>query len=355
MKSFNLLWKFLKVFFKKHNFIYYLDNSLLVRVLLPPKESDKYKRSIKKLKRLGITKSFERIMTYKLLIIIFTFSLLISFNIYYTSYANKQSLLVNNDTSTVSLSNLTSKNNTNNDTNMLIIRKTIELEPNYKRLIKENKNQELINIIFKAEDYYNIKDTTGDFTKNIFLKFYNASNVKLHLINIVLFFLISILMSGVINIYFMIISSIRQAKVEKEFKLMELITIILIKNSDITVEEILNVQRDYTTLLKDQYKKCLIEYPRSKIGAIDKLIKDVDNDEFNMFMSIVKENLKSDSETNIKLLEAQKNLNYELDEERYREKLNKYSIFYTVLSFQIWFIALVALFYPVLSHIKNSF
>lgn len=347
-----------KIFIKKHNLFEFLDKSFIVqKILIPPKKSIGYKKGVQKLKRAGILTSLERIATYRLLIMIITFTTLIIGNIYYISIANQQTLLgtSTNNSSTFNFSNIGPSNASQNDLKTLIIKKTIELEPSYKKLLSHNQNQELVNAILKVEEDLNVKDKDGTLTKEIFTTFLTTSKINLKIMNIIMFLLVSFLMPSTINFYVMVITTIRQTKIEKEFKLMELITIILIKNGDITVEEILNVQRDYSKLLKEQYNKCLIEYPFDKKGAVENLIKSVGNEEFNTFMSLIKENLKGDRETNIKLLEAQKDLNYELEEEKYRGKINKYSLIFTILSFPVWILAALTLFIPVFKYISTSF
>lgn len=342
----------LKIFISKYNLLRLIDNSLLVKSLALNKESEAYKNEVIKLKKLRIEATYERIMTYRILIFIITFILLISINKHYISYENQ--VFINGKNQEFSSSTIIPENNQEDLVTQKIIKETSKICPKYNTLIKEQKYQELVNCIREAEGKLDISDNDGKLTKTIFEKFLDNSKHRINFINIILFLLISILSTSVVNIYLKIIGIIHGARIEREINLMQLITIVLIKSSSISIEKLINIQNRYTKYLKKEFKDCLIHYPINREEAINQLITEVGNEDFAMYMSLIRDILTGDRETSIQLLEAQKNLSFEINRENYKTKVSKYSLLFTFGSFPLFILAIVILFIPIFIYIKGS-
>jgi hypothetical protein len=348
MGDFNLKNKARSEKLKRLNIMALLDRSIFVKILCPPKDSLSYENIKNRLKRLEIEKTPERIASYKFLIMVVTFFILLVLNF---SYINSENNKVIHGESTLSFSTMDSNENNAEKLYQSIMQETIK-KYDYKNLINNGQYQELVNSIRRVEESMSISDNSGDITKAVFDKFIGLQNNKVHLQNILVFILISFISSSLVNVYLAVLTNIKDNEIYKEFKTLELLTIILIKNTDISVKRLLEIHYQRSKILKPYYKKCLATYPAKKEEAINELMRSVGNESFSEFMSLILDNMKGDKDVNNKLLEANKNLGYELDEEDYIKRLSGVSKIFTIISFPSWILAILLLFVPVFVSIK---
>lgn len=335
-----------------------LEKALIIKLLIPEKGSEKYKISQKNLKKLNLNVTVERVVFYKLLLIIVSFILLMMGYNYYLNQKENELIFFADTTSKKSLlgdmSEVRNNDKIKDEVVQQILINTIELQPDYKTLIDNSQFDILASSIKKSELQLGVNDDTNELAKKTMERFLMIANNKLNPTVVMLLFLVSVLSSSLVNLYLYVNTILLNNKIESEFRLLELLTLVLIKNSTISVDYILFKLRDYSKVLKPYFNDCLVIYPYDRNKAIENLISEVSNPEFTKFMFLIQQNLTSDRETNVKLLESQKNLRTEIAEERYKAKVNKLSKTYALISFPIWGFALALLFIPILLYVSKN-
>jgi hypothetical protein len=343
---------------KSNSLIQLLDNSFIVKKMCPTDE-EAYKRTEQNLKRINI-RSVERVYSYKIIVMLIV--AIISVFIYSQYLLNQKSIIIDGSSLNSGISSSSSINYSGNDTSAHqneiineILRKSIYLEPSYNNYISNNQFQHIATIIKKSELALNIDDTDNSLAKGTMQKFLDIEiNTSINPMVILVIMIITLLSSKIVNYYCDMKNLIRKSKIEKEIQLLELLTLIFIKNSDISVLKLLLKLTKYSKSLKPYFIRCLNTYSADPIGSIDSLIEEVSTEDFTLFMFLIQQNLISDTNTNIELLTSQKNSSFTMADERYKRKLNRFSKIFTFLSFPLWLIAMALIFLPLLQYINIS-
>ena len=140
--------------------------------------------------------------------------------------------------------------------------------------------------------------------------------------------------------------ALQKVKIDDEINLIEMLTFILVKNTNINIEEILRKQQSYSKILYQYYQECLNLYPIDSELAIKNLEKNIGSQDFSDFMFYIKANLTTDRTTNMKLLETYKNLRYEILIEKNTKNNDKKSRLLLYLSLLVTTISLIVMFAP---------
>lgn len=332
-----------------------IDKSLLVKVILP-RDENKYRKSNKNLKRLGFDYGIERVETLKILLCIVFFVIFFILNIYYVndSITKKIKEYIDDDVEASIGNNLSYKADSKLSEEERIIIKEIYNDPVGLKLIKKREYQELAYMIKKIETDFDIPDDNNIIATSIIEKFISLSDYKLKPHIIVLYFLVSVLISSYsINFYFNIKNMIYQAKIDNEIRRLNLLTVVLAKNTNMPVKELLTRLSCHSKVLKPYFEDCLSIYQIDDIYAINTLMEEVDNPSFTKYMSLIQQNLISDRDTNIRLLESLRVLEQEISGEKDARKTDNKSLLYTVLSFPLIMTALFLIFIPIFSYVRR--
>ena len=332
---------------KKINIKRYIEKSKVIKSLSPKEEN--YRKTQQNLKKLNIGTSIEMMVFFKILVILFSFSVYLMFSRYLILQKEKEIINGVNRNRNVYGATITNEKSV---IEQKILIKTIESVP-YKELIRNNELQQLHNDIKKIENEELVEDIDNSISKKVMQSLIEIFNLKIGISNIIIGFLGSLLFSNVINLYIRLRINFFEAKVESEICLMEMLTFILIKSNNVSVEEILKKQRDYSKLLKPYYNKCLEMYPNDQIKALNLLKQSIDNSDFSKFIFLIEKNLTTDRDTNLKLIEANKNLRHELMEEREKKKHDKKSIYLTLVSLPVLLLCYAILFGPIIYYVKS--
>lgn len=314
-----------------------------------------YKKYRNELFKKKINMTVDQVVSTKIIFSILSFILLITLMFYYKQVKTNE--ILNSNIAVQSKNLIGEKQNTVSENQSIVnavITETIN-NVNYKKVLKKKKYNELMSSIKNIENNLSIEDNDNAVSKEVFSILFKAyEKGRWTLSNIVLIFLISILSTKLVDIVFSIHSAFIETKVIAEINLIEILTYILVKNTKLSVEELLRKQRDYSKILRPYYDNCLSMYPYSSEKAIDLLKEQVNNKDFNKFMFLIEELLTTDRKTNVKLLEAHKNLQSELIQDRNKIKDDKKSMILTIVSLPLIFIAYVTLFAPMISYAMKS-
>lgn len=341
---------------KKMNIIKKLDDSFIIRLLAPAKGSNNYNNIERYLKRSDFKKSVERYYSYKFILMVLTLLLLIILNSYLIGQSVKNIIYGNKYSKNIMVFTGIDNNiaNIKSDPKQLLLIKTAE-STNYKKLIRKGQLQQLANTVKQLEKNNNINDEDNQIAKDVLADLVRASELKTSFSAILLIFSITIFSGKIIDYYLHIKGLLRDSTIEKEIEKLEYHAVILIKGSKMPVEDILIRLRNYSDYLKPYFNKCLAEYPVERLSAIDNLITDVDNPNFTKFISLIQQNLITDRDTNIRLLETQKDINNVLAEEKRRGKTLKTARIYSELTVPIYVLAAFILILPLLKYINGLF
>lgn len=356
---------------KHFNILDHLDNSIIVKILAPSSKSNNYARDEKYLNRAdfgqNVERKVERFYTYKLIVMIISLAVLLLLNSYYISMKNNEIIYSNTYTSTVpnnNLFNFNLKSNSNGTANnstqyyekTLLLSVINDKNINFNQLIDDGKLQQLGKLIKLKEDDIGINDDDNNtIAKNVLSDLLDISMNKTSVITILFIIAAAIFSVKLLDLYLWLKSKFRDAKIENEVIKLEYHAVILIKGSKISVENILKRIRDYSHYLLPYFNTCLAEYSSDQYLAIEHLIDRVDNVYFTKFMTLIQQNLATDPETNIKLLESQKNVNFVLNEEKKRGKYLKTSLIYTNMSIPFYMLIAFDVVFPLLKYISSLF
>lgn len=322
----------------------------LVKKLTP--KGERYINSKTNLMKIGIKSSIEMMIFYKLVIIVLAFMLLLSLDIYYINQQRKD--FIYGVKTSINILNTTVVSDDSKDIEKQILIKTINIKPNYRKILEQGNTLELYKTIKSIENNDLIEDPNNKIAKDILNKIYDLYDISIKPMNIFYILMFSILSSNLLNVYISLKLLFLNVRVDKEVDLLELLTFILIKNNNISVEEILKKQRDYSTVLKPCYETCLRIYPTNPEKALEILTNSVNNTDFNKFIYLVKSTLTTQRETNVELIDAHKNLRNKIIEERTIRKNSNKGLVFSILALPLSLLAYMVLLMPILTYVSSS-
>lgn len=341
----------------KGDFVKKIEKSLIVRLITPKHDSIYREKEELKLKRAGCKLKLEHVSIIK--IIIFCCSFFLILGIYLNmNEMREQGVLnqVNNDSSASSLIFGDSETNSKSiSIEELLLNKVIERSPNYKEFFKKDKVQELANVIAITRDELEIVDLDDIIAKKVLgllLQAYTVS--KLTFSNFIIIILLAIAFTGVLDMYFYFLRSIRSGKIEKEFEKIEAVIILLMNKENVNVVSLLQQMKQQSRILKPYFQECLNQYTSNPVKALDDLIDDVSNNEFTKFITILKQCLYSDKDTNNQILKIQRTLRLSLQETMNKQKNKSKRFRLTLLQFPLILLLILLVMLPFLDIIKKT-
>lgn len=334
-----------------------IEKTFLIKIMTPKPGSLFREREQSKLKKSGCKLSLEQLSIVK--VGIFIVSVVIIIGIYTNmNDMREQGVLqqVNNSNSATSL--IFGEEATTQAVVSLegvLLNKVIERTPNYKEYFKKNKIGDLASKIAIAREELEIIDTDDVMARkvlSILLQAYTIS--KLSLSNILFAILIAMAATGLVDVHLNFQRSIRGRKIEKEFEKIEAVIILLMNKDNVNVVTLLQQMKQQSKILKPYFQECLNQYTSSPEKALDDLIEEVNNNEFSKFITILKQCLYSDKDTNNQILKIQRTLRLSLQETLNKQRNKNKRLRLTLLQFPLILLLILLIMLPFLDIIKNT-
>lgn len=316
-------------------FLLKFKKSTFIKLLMP--KGKKLKKTRENFRKLNIKMSVETYTFIKcILVIIVSILLILTYSNYVKQRRHDELHPINMNLS-----------NSNNDEDVIdTIAVNTMKSPKYKNLIRTDNMQGVYKLIKFTEDEMKVEDNSNSIAKNVLLKVVEISDIRMKPQIVVLLLLIGLLSQKFIDAYIYIKMALQKVKIDDEINLIEMLTFILVKNTNINIEEILRKQQSYSKILYQYYQECLNLYPIDSELAIKNLEKNIGSQDFSDFMFYIKANLTTDRTTNMKLLETYKNLRYEILIEKNTKNNDKKSRLLLYLSLLVTTISLIVMFAP---------
>jgi hypothetical protein len=328
-----------------------IEKSIFAKIFLP--KGINYKKTKENFNKIGLTVSVEMVAFYKFLLLFLSFVLMITIYSYVLKVQRSEKIYgVNLSSSMIGFS--AGVSNTNKGIDQTILIKLVEKEPKYNSLVNKGNFKEIYTLIKTIESDLMIEDTDDKIAKIVINKLLEVNAIRPSYRTIILIFLSSIILSNLVNFYIWLKMVYLDSKIDEEINLLQMLTFILIKNSNVSVREIIKKQRDYSNILKPYYNNCLKIFSTDDIGAIEYLKKEINNSEYSKFMLLIQNNLITDRETNIRLIESNKNLRNKLVDERNKRKDDRKALALTIICLPMIFLAYILLFAPLLYYAKEA-
>lgn len=333
-----------------------IEHSFLIKMITPNPTSKRYDREKKKLKKAGITLSLEKLAIIKVTFFIVSFVFILGVYMNMNTLREEGILNQNNTSGNATLivgkKEIDVSDNLNFDS---LLEKTLETVPDYKIYFRKNKMQELAKKIVLIRDRMSIQDPKDEVARKVLKTLFQAYNVSvLTPANVVIIFLIALLSTGLVDLIVKFKQSIRSTKIEKEFAKIEAVTILLMNKESTNVVSLLQQMKSQSKVLRPNFQQCLNKYITSPTEALDDLIEEVDNSEFTKFITILKQCLYSDKNTNNKILKIQRNLRLAMEETINKQKNRNKKIRLTLLQFPLMLLLILLLMLPLFDIIKDT-
>lgn len=330
----------------KGDFIKRVEKSIIIRLITPKSGTIRREKEEISLKRAGCKINLEQLAMIRIIIFVFSFSLVLGVYLNMNEMREKGILDKVNNTSA---SSIIFADNETNDISIsmegMLLNKVIENTPDYKEFFKNNKEQELAKKIAIAREELEIVDTDDVIARNVLRLLLQAYTVsQLSFSNLGVIILIAIAITGVVDVYLIFTKSIRNKKIQKDFEKIEAVIILLMNKENINVVSLLQQMKQQSKILKPYFQECLNQYTSSPTKALDDLIDEVSNNEFTKFITVLKQCLYSDKNTNNQILKIQRTLRLSLQETQNKQKNKDKRLRLTLLQLPlILFLALLAI------------
>lgn len=341
----------------RDEFISKIENSFLIRMMTPKKDSIRYEKEKKKLARAGVRLSLEKVAIIK--VALFIISLIFIFSVYMNmNNLREKGILEESDNKnavTLIMGNTDTDVKGSNSVYDSLLQKTLEKAPNYKTYFKKNKVNELAAVISEAREELSIQDNKDEIARKVLQTLLQAYNmIVITPANVGILLLLALLSTGIIDLIFGFKKAVRSAKIEKEFAKIEAVTILLMNKENINVVSLLQQMKAQSKVLRPNFQQCLNMYTSSPVKALDELVMEVDNSEFSKFISILKQCLNSDKATNNQILKIQRNLRLAMEETVNKQKNRSKRIRLTLLQFPLILLLILLIMMPFFDIIKNT-
>lgn len=202
--------------------------------------------------------------------------------------------------------------------------------------VKENKLDVDQDSVFALVDIYEIS--------------YNNSFI--HLKDVLLIVLLSMFSTFLVNMFINIRHKIYNLKLLSEFRSLELLALLHMNRGELNVYEILSELNKYSIYLKPYLRRCLNRYNTNPQLALDKLIKEVNDESFKNFITVLKSCLDKSKNINSDILKLQRKLRYMNDELENNNSVNFKEFWLTIAQFPLILSFIVNLLLPFMSQIN---
>lgn len=202
--------------------------------------------------------------------------------------------------------------------------------------VKENK------LDVDQESIFNLVD--------IYESSYNSSH--LYLKDIVFIVLIAAFSTFIVNLFISVRFKIYSLKLLSEFKSLELLALLHMNRGELNVYEILLELNKYSIYLKPYLRRCLNRYNTNPQLALDRLVKEVNNESFKNFVTVLKACLDKSKNINSDILKLQRKLRYMNDELENNSNLNFKELWLTIAQFPLILTFIINLLLPFMTQIN---
>ena len=335
-----------------------IEKSFFIKMITPNPASNRYAKERKKLLKAGITLSLEKMSIIKVIFFIVSFIFILGVYMNMSTLREEGILKISNNSRTATTLIMGNKEAPASEDNLnfdSLLRKTIEIVPDYKTYFRKNKMGDLAKKIAVIRDEMNIQDSKDETARKVLETLFQAYNVSVVTpANIGIIILIALLSTGLIDLVIGFNKSIRSTKIEKEFAKIEAVTILLMNKENVNVVSLLQQMKAQSRVLKPNFQQCLNKYTPNPVQALDDLIEEVDNSEFTKFITILKQCLYSDKTTNNQILKIQRSLRLAMEETVNKQRNRNKRIRLTMLQFPLILLLILLLMLPFFEIIKNT-
>lgn len=219
----------------------------------------------------------------------------------------------------------------------------------YKNFIVENNIDGLKEVIydFVVENKLNLDQDDIYIICDTYIQAYDEGHFNLKEITIII--IISILSTLLVKLYVNIRYKIYNVKLISEFYSMELLALLHMNRDELNVYEILTELNKYSIYLKPYLTRCLNRYSSNPLVALDKLMKEVNDENFSSFILILKSCLDKSKNINSEVLKLQRKLRF-LNEKLDNDKSLEFKeLWLTIAQFPLILMFVLDLLMPFLS------
>ena len=133
---------------------------------------------------------------------------------------------------------------------------------------------------------------------------------------------------------------------------MELLALLHMNRDELNVYEIITELNKYSIYLKPYLTRCLNRYSSDPNIALDKLMKEVNNESFTSFILILKSCLDKSKNINSEVLQLQRKLRFLNDKLENDKSLEFKKLYLTMAQFPLIFICVINMLLPFLSKLN---
>ncbi|MDU2121849.1 MAG: hypothetical protein E7E64_04880 [Clostridium celatum] len=219
----------------------------------------------------------------------------------------------------------------------------------YKKFIVENNIDGLKEVIydFVVENKLNLDQDDIYIICDTYIQAYDEGHFNLK--EIIIIIIISTLSTLLVKLYVNIRYKIYNIKLISEFYSMELLALLHMNRDELNVYEILTELNKYSIYLKPYLTRCLNRYSSNPVIALDKLMKEVNDENFSSFILILKSCLDKSKNINSEVLKLQRKLRF-LNEKLDNDKSLEFKeLWLTIAQFPLILMFVLDLLMPFLS------
>lgn len=340
------------------NLLIRLESSSFTKFFIPKLGTEKYEKEETKLRKSGIKLSLERMFTIRVSVSVLMFALSLALYIN-MNFLREQGVFADinnsNNAASVMFGNKTTKTSQSDVIYQSLLKYSLEQITDYRKYFKDNDLESIYKRVIDVREKIGIEDPNDQAAKKVVFtlkKGYEVSRITVK--GILLLLLISLFSSILVDMAIKIMSNIRTRKIEKEFEKIEAVTILLLNKEQINVISLLQQMKRQAKILKPALQQCLNEYTSNPYKALDNLINEVNNTDFTKFMTVIKQCLSSDKDTNTQILKIQRGLRLAMQESINKQRNKGKSLKLTILQFPLIFLLILLVMLPFLDIIKSS-
>lgn len=227
----------------------------------------------------------------------------------------------------------------------------------YKIYIKSNNISKLKEKIYNyiLENKLNIEQDTVYLICSVYEKAYQEEVFNLK--ETATIFIIGIISTLIVNSYINVKYRICNVKLISEFYSMELLALLHMNRDELNVYEIITELNKYSIYLKPYFTRCLNRYSSDPVIALEKLMKEINNESFSSFILILKSCLDKSKNINSEVLQLQRKLRFLNDKLENDKSLEFKKLYLTLAQFPLILACVINMLLPFLLrlNINNIF
>lgn len=287
------------------------------------------------------------IFIYQILIFLFVVVLLFFMKI------SLNKIVVNETLNSRNIHNVTQYRVSTNDASSILD----YIGKDYKIYIKSNNINKLKEKIYNyiLENKLNIEQDTVYLICSIYEKAYQEEGFNLKEITTI--FIIGIISTLIVNAYINVKYRICNVKLISEFYSLELLALLHMNRDELNVYEIITELNKYSIYLKPYFTRCLNRYSSDPVIALEKLMKEINNESFSSFILILKSCLDKSKNINSEVLQLQRKLRFLNDKLENDKSLEFKKLYLTLAQFPLILACVINMLLPFLLrlNINNIF